>query len=198
MSNGFSIQNMPVSSAIISPSDKQVIIHDGEIEVKGWSYSGGGNWVERVEVSPDGGHVWYAVDQENMTEKVTFTYVLQPLVLIQPVEQHYYAWRLWTIKVPVDAQGWLEFCVRTWDSSNNTEPTFVRSAWNWDLHVTSSCHRVKLYSVNKSKPETAKRLAEIEEKGETFEPLTRPLEWELEGKEEYLARMRKYPREPLN
>nr|VWO97878.1 SH3 domain-containing protein [Ganoderma boninense] len=119
-------------------------------------------------------------------------------MLIQPAEQHYHAWRLWMIKVPVDAQGWLEFCVRTWDSSNNTEPTFVRSTWNWDLHVTSSCHRVKLYSVNKSKPETAKRLAEIEEKGETFEPLTRPLDWELEGKEEYLERMRKYPREPLN
>ncbi|KAM5539407.1 hypothetical protein V8D89_006859 [Ganoderma adspersum] len=180
MSNGFSIQNMPVSSAIISPLDKQVIIHEGEIEVKGWSYSGGGNWVERVEVSPDGGHVWYAVDPGNMTEK------------------HYHAWRLWTIKVPLDAQGWLEFCVRTWDSSNNTEPTFVRSAWNWDLHVTSSCHRIKVYSVNKSKRETARRLAEIEEKGETFEPLTRPLEWELEGREEYLAAMRKYPREPLN
>ena len=41
-------------SAIISPLDKQVIIHDGEIEVRGWSYSGGGNWVERVELSPDG------------------------------------------------------------------------------------------------------------------------------------------------
>lgn len=41
-------------SAIIFPLDKQVIIHNGEIEVKGWSYSGGGNWVERVEVSPDG------------------------------------------------------------------------------------------------------------------------------------------------
>ena len=41
-------------SAIIFPQDKQVIIHDGHVELKGWSYSGGGNWVERVEVSPDG------------------------------------------------------------------------------------------------------------------------------------------------
>lgn len=41
-------------SAIISPIDKQVIIHDGFITLRGWSYSGGGNWVERVEVSPDG------------------------------------------------------------------------------------------------------------------------------------------------
>ncbi len=43
--------------------------------------------------------------------------------------KYYYAWRLWKIEVPVDAEGWLEFCVRTWDSSNNTEPTYVRSAW---------------------------------------------------------------------
>lgn len=41
-------------SAIISPLDKSVITHDGFIELKGWAYSGGGNWVERVEVSPDG------------------------------------------------------------------------------------------------------------------------------------------------
>lgn len=33
--------------------------------------------------------------------------------------------------LPVDAEGWLELCVRTWDSSNNTEPTFVRSAWKY-------------------------------------------------------------------
>ena len=41
-------------SAIIFPQDKSVITHDGFIELKGWAYSGGGNWVERVEVSPDG------------------------------------------------------------------------------------------------------------------------------------------------
>ena len=53
-SNGFSIQNMPVSSAIIFPLDKQTVIHDGKIKLQGWAYSGGGNWVERVEVSNDG------------------------------------------------------------------------------------------------------------------------------------------------
>jgi sulfite oxidase len=53
-SNGFSIQAMPVSSAIMSPGDKQVIIHDGSIHLEGWAYSGNGNWPERVEISPDG------------------------------------------------------------------------------------------------------------------------------------------------
>jgi sulfite oxidase len=177
-SNGFSIQQMPVSSAIIFPEEKDVVIHDGSVTLKGWAYSGGGNWVERVEVSSDGGSVWYAVPQENMTEK------------------HYHAWRLWKIDLPVDAEGWLEFCVRTWDSSNNTEPTFVRSAWNWDLHVTSSAHRIKVYSVNRSKPATAKRLKDLEERGIPFLPLTRPLEFTLETAEEFLNHVRKYPREP--
>ena len=41
-------------SAIITPKTKEIIVHDGKIQLKGWAYSGGGNWVERVEVSPDG------------------------------------------------------------------------------------------------------------------------------------------------
>lgn len=40
--------------------------------------------------------------------------------------------------LPVDAEGWIELCVRCWDNSLNTQPTFVRSAWNWDLHVSFS------------------------------------------------------------
>ncbi|KAL5528033.1 hypothetical protein ACEPAF_7169 [Sanghuangporus sanghuang] len=177
-SNGFSIQNMPVSSAIIHPSDKKVIVHDGKIRLDGWAYSGGGNWVERVEVSPDGGHVWYAVPEENLTEK------------------HYYAWRLWHIELPVDAEGWLEFCVRTWDSSNNTQPTFVRSAWNWDLHVTSSCHRIKIYSVNRRREATRKRLELLEKHGANIEDLCRPFEAALEDEEAYLSAYRAHKREP--
>jgi sulfite oxidase len=57
-SNGFSIQEMPVASAIMAPNDKQVIVHQGKIEMSGWAYSGGGRWIERVDVSPDGGHSW--------------------------------------------------------------------------------------------------------------------------------------------
>lgn len=53
-SSGFSIQDMPVSSAIMAPVDKNVIVHDGKIKVHGWAYSGGGHWPERVEVSGDG------------------------------------------------------------------------------------------------------------------------------------------------
>jgi sulfite oxidase len=116
---GISIQEMPVSSAIMAPLNKEVVVHNGKVHVKGWAYSGGGRWPERVEVSSDGGFVWYAVPPQNLSKKY----------------QH--AWRTWEIDLPVDAEGWLELVCRCWDNALNTQPTFVRSAWNWGLHVLS-------------------------------------------------------------
>jgi sulfite oxidase len=164
---GIQIQEMPVSSAIMEPWAKEVVVHNGHIRVKGWAYSGGGHWPERVEVSCDGGYIWYDVPPENFSEK------------------HKYAWRTWTIDLPVDAEGWLELCVRCWDNSLNTQPTYVRSAWNWGLHVTSSCHRVKIYSVNKSKPDTKARLEEFEERGIPFVPITRPTPFKIQSDTDY-------------
>ncbi|KAF4552288.1 Oxidoreductase molybdopterin-binding domain-containing protein [Elsinoe fawcettii] len=172
-SNGFSIQDMPVSSAIMSPVDGEQIVHDGKIKLRGWAYSGGGHFPVRVEVSGDGGSIWYEVPPENLTTK------------------YFYAWRLWEIDLPVDAEGWLEFCVRCWDDALNTQPTFVRSAWNWDLHVTSSCHRIKVYSMNKQKPITAQRIKMMEEKGMSMYPLSRPLEIDLEDDDHYDEAMAK-------
>jgi sulfite oxidase len=99
-SNGFSIQTMPVSSAIMTPINHDQIIHDGKIKLTGWAYSGSG-WPERVEVSGDGGGIWYEVPYEKMSQK------------------YFHAWRVWEYEMPVDAEGWLEFCVRTWDDALN-------------------------------------------------------------------------------
>jgi sulfite oxidase len=112
-SAGFSIQDMPVSSAIMTPVDLQPVVHDGAITLCGWAYSGGtgGRWPERVEVSADGGSVWYEVPYPRMSTK------------------YFYGWRTWSVDVPVEYEGWLEFCCRTWDNALNTQPTFVRSAW---------------------------------------------------------------------
>ena len=181
-SNGFSIERMPVSSAIMTPNDGDIIVHDGKLHLEGWGYSGGENWVERIECSVDGGFTWYVVPEENMSKK------------------HYYTWRLWKYDIPLDAEGWCEVLVRSWDSSCNTQPISVRSVWNWDLHVTQSCHKIKLYSVNRTKPLTAQRLKEYEDAGIDFasEPITRPVPWPLEDMDAYLERVRKYPREPVD
>ena len=68
-SSGFSIQDMPVSSAIMYPVDKAVSVHDGRITMRGWAYGGGGHWPVRVEVSGDGGSVWYEVPYNKMSPK---------------------------------------------------------------------------------------------------------------------------------
>lgn len=57
--------------------------------------------------------------------------------------------------------------------------------------MTSSCHRVKLYSVNKTKPQTARRLKQLEEHGTSILPLTRPVPFDLETEEDYLEEMKK-------
>ncbi|KAI9831583.1 MAG: hypothetical protein M1819_004815 [Sarea resinae] len=170
-SNGHSIQDMPVSSAILSPADKKVIVHDGKIHVKGWAYSGGGHWPVRVEVSMDGGSVWYEVPPNRMSQK------------------YFNAWRTWSVDVPVDAEGWLELVARCWDDAMNTQPTFVRSAWNWDTHVTSSCHRISVYSINTSRPATRARLAELQDARIELEPLTQPLPIDLEDDTDYVREM---------
>ncbi|KAI1817313.1 sulfite oxidase [Poronia punctata] len=163
--DGIQIQEMPVSSAIMTPWNKQVVIHAGKISMRGWAYSGGGRWPERVEVSADGGFSWYAVPVEDMSPK------------------HKFAWRTWHVDLPCDVEGWVELLVRCWD--NNTQPIEVRSTWNWGLHVTSSAHRVRVYSVNKSKERTRARLEEFEKRGISFAPLTRPTEFPTMSWEEY-------------
>ncbi|KAI1388135.1 molybdopterin binding oxidoreductase [Hypoxylon trugodes] len=165
--DGIQIQEMPVSSAIMSPWNKQVVMHEGKIEVQGWAYSGGGRWPERVEVSADGGFSWYAVPIENLSSK------------------HKFAWRTWHMWLPCDVEGWIEIVVRCWDNSLNTQPIEVRNAWNWGLHVTSSAHRIRVYSVNKAKELTRARLEEFEKRGMPFVPITRPTEFPYMTWEEY-------------
>jgi hypothetical protein len=43
-----------------------------------------------------------------------------------------------------------------------------------------------------------KRLKELEGRGEGIEPLSHPLEYQLEDTEEYLAACRTHPREPVS
>lgn len=153
--DGIQIQEMPVSSAIMSPWSKQTVFHNGNIHCKGWAYSGGGRWPERVELSSDGGFTWYAVPEEQLSKKGKWT------------------WRTWEINLPCDVEGWIEIVCRCWDNSLNTQPLNVRAAWNWGLHVTSSAHRVSVYSVNKTRELTKKRIALFEKAGIPLAPLTR-------------------------
>lgn len=68
-SAGHSIQDMPVSSALLFPQAQSVQMHDGRLHCRGWAYSGGGHWPVRVEVSVDGGSVWYQAPWQKLSKK---------------------------------------------------------------------------------------------------------------------------------
>ncbi len=87
--------------------------------------------------------------------------------------------------LPCDVEGWIEIVCRTWDNALNTQPLNVRAAWNWGLHVTSSCPRVKVYSVNKTRELTRRKLAQFEKRGVSLVPITRPTEFPQISWEEY-------------
>ncbi|KEF58811.1 sulfite oxidase [Exophiala aquamarina CBS 119918] len=165
--DGIQIQEMPVSSAIMSPWTKQVVIHNGTIHCKGWAYSGGGRWPERIELSADGGFSWYAVPNSSISQK------------------HKWTWRTWQFDLPCDVEGWIEIVCRCWDNSLNTQPLTVRAAWNWGLHVTSSAHRISVYSVNKSRERTREKLQQFVDKKSPIAPLTWPEEFPTQSWDDY-------------
>jgi sulfite oxidase len=106
-----------------------------------------------------------------------------PLENLSP--KHKWSWRTWEIDLPCDVEGWIEIVCRTWDNSLNTQPLTVRAAWNWGLHVTSSAHRVKVYSINKTRPLTQSKLALFEKTGSPLAPITWPEEFVTQGWDEY-------------
>ena len=57
------------------------------------------------------------------------------------------------------------------------------------MHVTSSCHRIKVFSINRNRPDTARRLKYFEERGESLLPITQPIEFDMESDEHYQAEM---------
>lgn len=65
--------------------------------------------------------------------------------------------------------------------------------------MTSSCHRIKVYSVNKTRAATAARLKFLEDRQLDFLPITQPGEFDLEDDETYEKEMEaRGGRDPLD
>ncbi|PGH00925.1 hypothetical protein AJ80_09087 [Polytolypa hystricis UAMH7299] len=155
-SDGIPLQEMPVSSAIMSPRLRDIVLHEGKIHVSGWAYSGGGRWPERVEVSPDGGCSWFAVPASNLTRK------------------YRHAWRLWNLELPVQKEAWVELRCRCFDNAVNTQPADISEVWNWCGHLINSQHRVTIYSVNKGTEAARRGLESMSLQGVPLAPITAP------------------------
>jgi len=124
-----SIQEMPVTSSIVSPA-KGAIVDGDDIEVKGIAWSGGGCGIVRVDVSADGGVTWVTAE------------------LAEGSEQHpsrSWAWTFWEACVPVTEEmrgKEITVLCRATDTSYNTQPERPEHIWNLRGLNCNSWHRV--------------------------------------------------------
>ncbi|MEW5307520.1 MAG: hypothetical protein WDW36_009909 [Sanguina aurantia] len=112
------IQEMPVTSAICEPAPNSVLsVHDDELTVRGYAWSGGGRGIARVDVSVDGGKTWAAAEMKAPNQ----------------VQNRVWAWTLWQATLPMPkglgARDMVVTCKAT-DTAYNTQPDTVAAIWN--------------------------------------------------------------------
>ncbi|KAK1625546.1 hypothetical protein BDP81DRAFT_327756, partial [Colletotrichum phormii] len=128
---------------------------------------GGGRWPDRVEFSAEGEFNWCTVPVEKLSKERIWT------------------WRIWKIGFRCDGGSKIEIVCRCWDNALQTQPPDVRTAWNRGLQVTSSCHRILVYSIVNNRQNTKARLQEFADKVISFAPITVPLAFLSQSRDEY-------------
>ncbi|KAK4493367.1 hypothetical protein RD792_017737 [Penstemon davidsonii] len=114
------INELNINSVITTPCHEEILpINSWTTQrpytLKGYSYSGGGKKVIRVEVTMDGGETWHvcALDHPEKPNKYG----------------KYWCWCFWSLEVEVlDLLSAKEIAVRAWDETLNTQPE--KLIWN--------------------------------------------------------------------
>ncbi|XP_021961605.1 sulfite oxidase, mitochondrial [Folsomia candida] len=122
------IYDLPVTSYITSHKDGGSV-QRGLGLVTGYAYSGGGRFIQRVEVSTDRGDTWIEAEiGPDLTKKwlKSWTWVL---------------WHATMAFVP----GWQEVWVKAVDDGNNQQPQEIKSVWNFEGYLTNTYHKIVLY-----------------------------------------------------
>jgi len=114
-----STQAWPVKSIITAPFPNAKHKAGGPLVVRGSAWAGD-NDVDRVEVSFDEGVSWERAKLSARTDR--------------------YAWRRWSLEVPVNKVGYLTILARAADDKGNVQP--ILSAWNPLGYFWNGIHRV--------------------------------------------------------
>lgn len=132
-----SIQEMPVQSAITSvkdisthsPTDRKLVrvygLEEDSVMVEGYSFSGGGRAIVRVDISVDDGQTW------NQAE----------LLKSHPEGCKSWAWQQWKYLVPRQKVG-RAIVVKAVDEAYNSQPDSYEAHYNFRGNLTSGWHRV--------------------------------------------------------
>lgn len=124
-----------INSAMSAPDHNETLSIakniDKEYAVTGYSYTGGGRRITRVEVSTDGGVHWELADIDRKE---------------QPNEYGmYWCWIWWNFKVKVvDLIGTKEIWCRAWDDANNCQP--IEPTWNLMGMGNNQVFRIKVHT----------------------------------------------------
>lgn len=134
-----SIQALPVQSAITYPkpgssvvpvsNSKEAGTTTRSILVKGYAWSGGGNGINRVDVSSDGGKTWLDAQLEQNRE--------------QGWGQKW-AWTKWEAVVPVSSGTETEVICKAVDSAYQAQPEGMEGIYNVRGVLVNAWHRVKV------------------------------------------------------
>lgn len=130
------IQNMPVTSAICQPMpDENVGIEpNGNLTVKGYAWSGGGNKIVRVDVTVDGGRSWHVAELKHGDDNDASN-----------LNGRNWAWSLWTIDIPIpENANQVEIWSKAVDSNYNVQPEQFSNIWNLRGVLSNAYSRIKV------------------------------------------------------
>lgn len=129
-----SIQDMPIQAAILSPepNTQPKDEGDGTFVARGYAWSGGGRYVERVDLTLDG-KTWHVATLAHAGKRVP---------------GRTWTWVLWEARIP-KPKGAAVLAVRAWDSAYNVMPESTDLLWNVRGVLNNSWHRVKLAAPGK-------------------------------------------------
>jgi sulfite oxidase len=136
-----SLQEQPVQSAITSPSPGSTLTAGDIHTVRGYSYSGGGRGIVRVDVSVDGGKTWQTAKLLEGSD--------------QPLDRAW-AWTFWDcdVEIPESSVGQqAEVICKATDASYNVQPDSIRGIWNLRGINNNSWHRLLLDIVKEEEEE---------------------------------------------
>jgi len=129
----YMINELNINSVITTPCHQEILpINSWTTQrpytLRGYSYSGGGKKVTRVEVTLDGGDTWRVCSLDHKEKPNKYG--------------KYWCWCFWSLEVEVlDLLGAKEIAVRAWDETHNTQPE--KLIWNLMGMMNNCWFRVK-------------------------------------------------------
>jgi sulfite oxidase len=123
--DGFMLHDLPLNSVIWEPLPGSTVAA-GKVMVRGWAMATGGEMIQMVELSPDGGRTWQKAELTEQGSRWT--------------------WCFWAGTVNL-ARGKHTLLVRATDSAGRQQPEQVGPLWNFKGYMNNAWHRVELDAI---------------------------------------------------